>query len=312
MSAQADAATKDIPIIFITAFIETADKVKAFSMGAVDYVTKPFQADEIVARVRAHMDIRSLQRRLVDHNANLEQLVAERTRDLAKANRLKNDFLTMISHEIRTPANGVLGMGDLILGLCSASEERTLYAHHFQTSCLRLRNLIEDATMIVGMENVALKDQTAVLFSAILDEVKASLSDLRISTDRKAAPYPVYLHGTHALLKRALETMILLAASFSADKHTVHITADVDARNLRVCFHLDTLSLSEEAVVDFFKMESAARSASYAESLGLAPVAAHSIISAFGGEMRLVKGEGNTGLLETLLHKEQGHYDQQG
>ncbi|MEI6262481.1 MAG: response regulator [Deltaproteobacteria bacterium] len=209
MSAQADAATKDIPIIFITAFIETADKVKAFSMGAVDYVTKPFQADEIVARVRAHMDIRSLQRRLVDHNANLEQLVAERTRDLAKANRLKNDFLTMISHEIRTPANGVLGMGDLILDLCPASEERTLYAHHFQTSCLRLRNLIEDATMIVGMENVALKDQTAVLFSAILDEVKVSNPDLRISTDRKGAPEPVYLHRSHFLLKRALETMIL-------------------------------------------------------------------------------------------------------
>ena len=283
MSAQADAATKDIPIIFITAFIETADKVKAFSMGAVDYVTKPFQADEIVARVRAHMDIRSLQRRLVDHNANLEQLVAERTRDLAKANRLKNDFLTMISHEIRTPANGVLGMGDLILDLCPASEERTLYAHHFQTSCLRLRNLIEDATMIVGMENVALKDQTAVLFSAILDEVKVSNPDLRISTDRKGAPEPVYLHRSHFLLKRALETMILLAASFSADRHTVHIAAVVDARNLRVCFHLDTLSLSEEAVVDFFKMESAARFASHAESLGLAPVAAHSIISAFGG-----------------------------
>jgi DNA-binding response OmpR family regulator len=306
---KADEATKDIPVIFLSAFTETADKVKAFSLGAVDYITKPFQTDEIAARVRTHLDIGALQRRLVDHNANLERLVAERTQELAKANRLKNDFLTMISHEIHTPMNGVLGMGDLILDLCPASNEHTLYADLFQSSCLRLRNLIEDATMIVSMENVAKKDQTGVLFSSILNEVKTSLSGIRISTGRDADLEPVYLHGTHFLLKRALETVILLAASFSADKQAVHAMVDVDARNLRVCFHLDTLFLSEDALADFFNMESTARCASHAEPLGLAPVAAYSIISAFGGEMRLVKGEGNAGLLEALFLKEQDHHD---
>jgi two-component system sensor histidine kinase/response regulator len=309
---KADAATKDIPIIFLTAFTETADKVKAFSLGAVDYITKPFQTDEIAARVQTHLNIRTLQRRLVDHNANLERLVAERTRELANANSLKNDFLKMISHEIRTPVNGVLGMGELILDLCPASEDRTLYAEVFQESSLRLRNLIEDATMIVDIENVARNDRSAVSFSAILDEVKASHPELRISTTLDADTGTIFLHWNHFLLKRVLETIILLAASFSADKHSVHVTVDVDARTLRMCLDLETLFLSEAAAADFFKMESTARCVSPAESLGLAPVAVNSLISAFGGEMRLFKGENNTGLLKALFIKEQDNHGQQG
>jgi K+-sensing histidine kinase KdpD len=114
------------------------------------------------------------------------------------------------------------------------------------------------------------------------------------------------------LLERVLETIILLAASFSADKHSVHITVDVDARTLRVCLDLETLFLSEAAAADFFKMESTARCVSPAESLGLAPVAVNSLISAFGGEMRLFKGEKNTGLLEALFIKEQNNHGQHG
>jgi len=58
---KADAKLRDIPVIFITALAETEDKVKAFSLGAVDYVTKPFQADEVHARVQTHLRLRRLQ-----------------------------------------------------------------------------------------------------------------------------------------------------------------------------------------------------------------------------------------------------------
>ena len=114
---KAEPALKDIPVIFLSAFAETLDKVRAFSLGAVDYVTKPFQVDEVEARVRTHLAIRSLQRQLSERNEDLERLVAERTQELAQAyeqllglDRLKADLLQMISHEIRTPVNGVLGV----------------------------------------------------------------------------------------------------------------------------------------------------------------------------------------------------------
>ena len=77
---------KDIPVIFMTVLTETLDKVKGFRLGAVDYVTKPIEAEELLARVGAHLTISRLQRRLQKMNADLERQVAKRTDELRTAN----------------------------------------------------------------------------------------------------------------------------------------------------------------------------------------------------------------------------------
>ena len=62
------AETKDIPVIFITALSDAVDKVKGLNIGAVDYVTKPLQQEEVLARVNTHLTIRKLQRSLEEKN----------------------------------------------------------------------------------------------------------------------------------------------------------------------------------------------------------------------------------------------------
>ena len=116
------AESKDIPVIFISSLDETEDKVKAFQAGGVDYVTKPFQIDEVLARVSAHLQIHRLQQALVGQNEQLEKMVDKRTQQLSEANsklsvlsEAKSDFLNLISHELRTPLNGLLGAMDLAL-----------------------------------------------------------------------------------------------------------------------------------------------------------------------------------------------------
>src|SRR5512136_357386 len=70
--------TSDIPIIFISALDEVVDKVKGFAAGAVDYITKPFQAEEVLARVETHLALRRLQRQVEVQNAQLRKEIAER------------------------------------------------------------------------------------------------------------------------------------------------------------------------------------------------------------------------------------------
>ncbi len=82
---KADARTEHVPIIFISALHEVFDKVKAFSVGGVDYITKPFQVEEVLARVRNQLTIRALYQQLEEANAQLEQRVRERTNELAEA-----------------------------------------------------------------------------------------------------------------------------------------------------------------------------------------------------------------------------------
>jgi len=75
---------KDIPVIFLSALTDTADKIQGFSVGAVDYVTKPIQSDELLARISAHLTISKLNKELQQINNQLEEKVIQRTSELEK------------------------------------------------------------------------------------------------------------------------------------------------------------------------------------------------------------------------------------
>ncbi len=80
-----DERLRDIPVIFISALRETLDMVKAFDVGGVDYVAKPFRFEEVQARVETHLQIRRMQKELEKHNLNLQELVREQVREISEA-----------------------------------------------------------------------------------------------------------------------------------------------------------------------------------------------------------------------------------
>jgi len=82
---KADEALKEVPVIFISALAETMDKVKAFLVGGVDYVTKPFQFEEVLARINAHLTLRRLKIELEQHNHHLQELVQEQVREISES-----------------------------------------------------------------------------------------------------------------------------------------------------------------------------------------------------------------------------------
>ncbi|MBW8010420.1 MAG: response regulator [Chloroflexi bacterium] len=88
-----DEQTRDIPIIFISALNETLDKVKAFSVGGVDFITKPFQFEEVLARVETHLSLRKLQTQLQTLNDELEGRVEARTAELVELNSAYERFV---------------------------------------------------------------------------------------------------------------------------------------------------------------------------------------------------------------------------
>ncbi len=80
---KADPKLKEIPVLFVSAHYETMDKVRAFGVGGVDYITKPYQFDEINARVETHLKLRRLQLELEHHNQHLQELVQAQVKEIA-------------------------------------------------------------------------------------------------------------------------------------------------------------------------------------------------------------------------------------
>ncbi|MGR9012972.1 MAG: PAS domain-containing protein [Gammaproteobacteria bacterium] len=93
-----NADTADIPVIFMTALAETEHKITGFKVGGVDYITKPMQIEEVIARVGMHLNLKAMQRQLQVQNAQLqahqeelEKRVKQRTAELSSSNRLLLD-----------------------------------------------------------------------------------------------------------------------------------------------------------------------------------------------------------------------------
>ncbi|PIE32078.1 hypothetical protein CSA56_16570 [candidate division KSB3 bacterium] len=101
---KASEKTQHIPIIFMTALTSTADKVKGFELGAVDYITKPFEPEEVLVRIKTHLTIQRLQVAFQIKNDELSASL-EREREL---NMLKSRFISIASHEFRTPLSSIL------------------------------------------------------------------------------------------------------------------------------------------------------------------------------------------------------------
>ncbi len=99
--------TKNIPIIFMTALTDTVDKVKGFELGAADYITKPFQYEEVLARVNAHINLRRLQKQLEEHSEELEQ-----------RNKQLEAFSHTVAHDLKNPLNTVIGYSDELVEIC--------------------------------------------------------------------------------------------------------------------------------------------------------------------------------------------------
>ncbi|MEM8806759.1 MAG: EAL domain-containing protein, partial [Cyanobacteria bacterium P01_G01_bin.38] len=106
LALKANPLTQAIPIIFLSALDQTKDKVKAFTVGGIDYIPKPFQAEELLARVNNQLNLRGAQRQIQQLNAELEQRVIQRTaqleREIGERLRIQEELLHVATHNSLT------------------------------------------------------------------------------------------------------------------------------------------------------------------------------------------------------------------
>jgi signal transduction histidine kinase len=293
---KADPNLRDIPVLFLSALSDLWDKARAFQVGGVDYITKPFQLEDVEARVRAHLRLRQLQRELANHNARLESTVQERTHELAEANkrlsrldRAKSDFLAIISHELRTPLNGLFGVGQLLFMDLPENPTNEGYRKIFNDSQQRILDLVDDALLLTQMETSP--EQYALETSPLDDVLKQAVANASATNQDSgvtlgiAPPAAGKVVGKPNLLAKAISSLLLTAVKFSRRGGFVTTTMITAPDGQLLCIEAGGRIIPPERLPNFFDALAIGTTISAGGDLGLMPAVAQSLLKAFGGQV---------------------------
>ncbi len=190
--------TRDIPIIFMTALADTTSKIKGFSLGAADYITKPVQYEEVLARVNAHLNLHRLQTELEEQNQrllyeirlrkeiegslqNTNSILAERTMELQKRsfeleerNRELDAFAHTVAHDLKNPLTGIVGVVDLLNDFSidhPRYSEFSRYLRLLSASNQQMLNIIEALLLLAGVSRQIEFEAHTLNMSVIVAEV---------------------------------------------------------------------------------------------------------------------------------------------
>lgn len=239
--------TSRIPVIFISALDDVADKVKAFDAGGVDYITKPFHAAEVLARVENQLRLQRLQHRLMQQNE-----------ELARSNRELEQFASVVSHDLQQPLQSIVGFAKLVLLSYRGNLDDKIrsYVTSIEEAGERMQRLTRDLLLYAKAGNQVRLDET-VDCQRVLELVQMNLhgaianKQVTITHD----PLPI-VEGNEIQLVQLFQNLMSNAIKFMRPGMTpqIHLSAEWTGRDWRLGVHDNGIGISPEHLVRIFEM----------------------------------------------------------
>ncbi|MCB1188893.1 MAG: hybrid sensor histidine kinase/response regulator [Leptospiraceae bacterium] len=230
---KSDPQLRDIPVIFLTAKTELKDIVKGFEVGGVDYLTKPFQPTELLARVRTHLLLKKAREEIEFQKIQLEKQNFE----LLEVVQLREDMEHVTQHDLKTPLNTIISYPSLIRIVGNLTEEQEDYLRNIEHSGIQMLNMINNSLDLVKMERGVYEfnpdsfDIAQVIQKVTMDLYnKVESKDLTLKILHNSSPIQdtdtVYIMGEELLCYSMFANLIKNAIEASPIQNL--ITIDID------------------------------------------------------------------------------------
>ncbi len=255
--------TKDIPIIFITSLDDVESKVRAFEHGGVDYICKPFNKDELLARINAHIRLKTLGDELRAKNKELDVLnrqLERRKEELEQLNQQKNQFIGIVAHDLRNPITVIMGTGELLkMKLNNMLDQKQLkYLTMIKSSSLFMLNLINDLIDIHMVESgeLTLRKQWTDMTNLMRQNVELNnfLSEYKNTKIRfDCAEEGVNLFVDPSRVEQILNNLVSNAVKFSEEGSTVRLGLKAGTSHVEITVSDEGQGIPPEDLRTIFK-----------------------------------------------------------
>lgn len=240
-----DDRTRNIPVIFLSAWSDVFDKVKAFSVGGVDYITKPFQIEEAIARIKTHLTICSLQNTLKQKNEDLTQTLNQlqtTQNHLIQAEKMAalGQLVANVAHEINTPLGAIHSSAEIVNHFLTQNLEplthilQTIAPEHQPLFFLLLQRSIESMPVLAGLSSREKRQFKRALIQQ-LEELSIPTADMVADTLVDIGVYdqldPFLTLLTYPESRQILDTVYQLS-SLQKSTRTILTATDRAARTV--------------------------------------------------------------------------------
>lgn len=277
---------REIPVIFLTALSSTADKVRAFEVGGADYVTKPFQIDEVLARIRVHL---ALRRSRLELQASYDRLQG--------LERLRDDLVQMMVHDMRSPLSTLVALLGLIQtdSRCSLGDDTAKDLQYAVQAAASVVGLANDLLDVSRLEEDKLPlDLQSNDIAQIGREVLVRLAPLdRTRSLEIDAADPVGVRCDRDVIQRVLENLVGNAVKHTPSGGRIHVSIVASLERVRVAVRDEGPGVPTEArtrIFEKFGSVSARRQRQY-HSTGLGLTFCKLAVEAHGGSIGVDDGQ---------------------
>ncbi|NES98314.1 MAG: response regulator [Desertifilum sp. SIO1I2] len=288
--------TKEIPIIFISAADDVFDKVKGFEVGGADYITKPFEPIEVLARVEQQLAIRRYQQQLRTNNEQLAAQNIQLNREIQERKQAQSHlkvFVHAVSHDLRNPTAGILLLLQSFLENAPASvviDRQTVEV--MLDSCHRQLHLIDFLveTQQLEVSRYPLNLQPTSLYALtnrILKTWKPMLAKSQVVVADRITPDLPPINADAEQLWRVFENLIGNALKYNPPGFVLTLDAQVDAtqKMLRVSVADNGMGIPKAECISLFDLYVRGTNAQRRAGTGLGLYICRQIVEAHGGQI---------------------------